>query len=264
MGDWGRFSREGTDLAILDFGGNGQPLVLLHGLAGHAGEWTDTAELQRDQAHVLAFDTRGHGRSERNPTDVSPGARADDVAFLIERTGVGRVDLVGQSLGGQTAISVAASRPDLVRRLVLVEAGPEADDDGAVAETISGLAGWPAPFESRTAAEIHFGGPSLRATRWVDGLETRSDGLHPCFSVDVLKRMLFEASSRSLWTEWDELTMPTLVVTGENGEMSKNEVARMAESSVAPEIVVVPGAGHDVHLDQVEAWNQVLRRFTRS
>lgn len=119
MASWRCMERDGVRLACLDFGGAGTPVLLLHGLAGHAGEWAETAQWLTRRARVLALDTRGHGRSERNPSDVSRAAHIHDVAFVVERLGLGPVVLVGQSLGGQTALLVAAAQPDLVRALVV-------------------------------------------------------------------------------------------------------------------------------------------------
>ena len=66
--------RDRTELSLLDFGGNGPPVLLLHGLAGHAAEWRETASWMADGHHVLALDERGHGHSTRVPEDVSPQA----------------------------------------------------------------------------------------------------------------------------------------------------------------------------------------------
>ena len=53
-----------------DWGGDGPPVLLLHGLAGHAGEWDHLAEGLGGQHRMLALDQRGHGASERHPGNV--------------------------------------------------------------------------------------------------------------------------------------------------------------------------------------------------
>src|SRR5436190_819768 len=119
-----RLDRDGVHLGGVDFGGDGPATLLLHGLAGHAGEWTATARWLTGRCRVVALDARGHGRSERHPADVSREAHVGDAAFAIESLGLAPAIVVGQSLGGQTALLVAADRPDLVRGLVLADAGP--------------------------------------------------------------------------------------------------------------------------------------------
>jgi pimeloyl-ACP methyl ester carboxylesterase len=70
--------REGVRLAGLDWGGDGPPALLLHGLAGYAGEWADTARWLTARCRVVALDARGHGDSERAPDDVSRAAHVAD------------------------------------------------------------------------------------------------------------------------------------------------------------------------------------------
>lgn len=64
---WSYIQRDGTRLALTDFGGSGPPVLLLHGLAGHAEEWSETASWLTGDHRVFALDLRGHGRSERRP-----------------------------------------------------------------------------------------------------------------------------------------------------------------------------------------------------
>ncbi len=250
--------RDGARLSCLNFGGDGQPVLLLHGLAGHAGEWAETAGWLTQRARVLAPDARAHGESERAPVDLSPAACAADVAFQAEQLGLQPVVLVGQSLGGQTAIVVAAERPELVRALVLVDAGPAEGEEAAVKEVEDALAAWPVPFGSREAAVEFFGGPSLAAEIWADGLERRSDGWYPRFELDVIGRTLREAASQAYWEQWEAISCPTLVVRAGHGVLGDAEVAEMAIRLPHAQVVTIDGAEHDLHLDRPDQWRRVL------
>ncbi len=255
------FERDGTGLSVCDYGGAGVPLVLLHGLAGHGGEWADTARAQVSHARVLAPDGRGHGSSERFPRDVSRQSHVDDVAFLIEQFELGPVVLVGHSLGGVTAMLVAAERPDLLKGLVVVEAGPAEGTVESILDVEEYLSVWPTPFDSRDAAERFFGGPSLRARRWADGLEQRDDGLWPMFDREVIGRTLRSAVGRDCWDKWNEIRSPALVVRAEQGTLPAAEAAEMLGGNLAAELVVISGAGHDLHLDRPGEWNRALAAF---
>ena len=105
-------------LACHELGGAGSPVLLLHGLAGYAGEWSQTAEWLSERHRVVAFDARGHGRSERFPRDVSYAAHVADAAYVIERLELSPCTAIGQSLGGLTALLLAATphHPLLSRR----------------------------------------------------------------------------------------------------------------------------------------------------
>lgn len=259
--------REGVDLSCIDFGGDDSAVVLLHGLAGHAGEWTETASWLTQLHRVVALDTRGHGESERDPDDVSPAAHVADAILVIEQLDLAPVVLVGQSLGGRSAFMTAAARPDLVRALVVVEATPESGTPAEVSEQVDAvaksLARWPVPFASKDAAVEFWGGPSVKSEAWVSGLEERGGELWPSFELDVMIRTLREALSSASWREWDSLHMETLVVRGGNGSTPRSVAASMAQRLPRSHLVEIPDAGHDLHLDQPRRWETTLMDFLK-
>jgi pimeloyl-ACP methyl ester carboxylesterase len=246
VGSWIQTERDGVRLACLDFGGTGTPVLMLHGLAGHAREWAQTAQWLTERARVLALDARGHGRSERTPKDVSRAAHIGDVVFVIERLDLAPVVLVGQSLGGLTALLVAAERPDLVRALVVADAGPARGDHTTVDELQKALAGWPVPFASREAAVEFFGGPSLAAEMWAQGLELRHDGWWPAFDLEVMTRTLREATGRSYWEQWEAIQRPTLLVRAGKGDVPRAEAEAMAGRLRQARVVELDQAEHDL------------------
>jgi pimeloyl-ACP methyl ester carboxylesterase len=219
-------SRDGVRLACRDYGGTGPAALLLHGLAGDGEEWAASAGWLRERCRVLALDARGHGESERLPQDVSPAAHISDVAFVIEELALAPVILIGQSLGGHTALLTAAERPDLVRALVVAEASPAANPEE------------PAAVEAQ-----------LR--RWRD----------PPFDVDVLVRTLREAVCRSYWDEWVRISCPVLVVRASEGALPPDEALAMVEELPAASLTEIPAAGHDVHLDRPDEWRRAVVEF---
>ena len=86
-------------------------MLLLHGLAGHAGEWSETATWLTGNHRALALDQRGHGLSTHAPKDVSREAHVADVAFVIDQLNLGPVVLIGQSLGGNLRVSRSSTPP---------------------------------------------------------------------------------------------------------------------------------------------------------
>jgi len=259
------FERDGAHLAGVDFGGAGPAVLLLHGLAGYAREWSQTASWLTERAHVVALDGRGHGDSERRPADVSRSAHVADAAFAVERLGLAPVAVVGQSLGALTALLLAADRPGLVSALVVAEGGPGGGDmqahEANVADLARSLGRWPVPFASREAAVAFFGGPSLTADAWADGLERRDDGWWPRFDVHVMVRTLRDAGRRSYWEEWERIACPTLVVRAGNGSLSAADARAMAERGRDVQLVEVDDAKHDVHLDRPVQWRRAVSRF---
>ena len=100
--------RVDVSLHALDFGGHGPPVLLLHGLAGYAGEWADTASWLSERHRVVAIDLRGHGESTRTPSTVAPEAFVADVSAWLDALGFELTTVVGQSFGGLIAFLTAA------------------------------------------------------------------------------------------------------------------------------------------------------------
>jgi lipase len=98
--------------------GDAQPVVCLHGVTGHGERWGRLATERWTRFQVLAPDLRGHGRSEWEP----PWTFATHVDDLVETFGaLGAVDWIGHSFGGRLILELAARRPELVRRVVLLD-----------------------------------------------------------------------------------------------------------------------------------------------
>ncbi|MFE4618044.1 alpha/beta fold hydrolase [Streptomyces sp. NPDC056747] len=258
--------REGVRLSCRDWGGSGPDALLLHGLAGHAGEWDATARALREAGYrVLALDQRGHGNSERRPEDVSRAAYVADVVAVVRELGLQRPVLIGQSLGGHTALLTAAAHPELPSALVLVEAGPGGSNPDVQAGIAEWFAAWPVPFPTREAAVAFLGGGKRPVGEgWASGLEERADGLWPRFDADVMVRSLDDNATRAFWDEWAAITCPTLAVLGQGeqgGIIGDEEYAEMARLRPGLYGVSVPGTGHDVHLERPEVLHALLTGF---
>ncbi|MFJ9318141.1 alpha/beta fold hydrolase [Streptomyces globisporus] len=252
-------------LFCTDHGGEGPPLLLLHGLAGHRGEWEALAARFAATHRVIAFDARGSGASTRRPGDVSRAAHVRDVRAVARRFGLAGEEtvLVGQSMGGLTALLTAAAHPELCRALVLIEAGPAGPSPGLPEQIGRWLDSWPVPFPDRAAAEAFFGGgPAGRA--WAAGLAPGPGGLHPRVDRDIMVATVQENAHRDYWDAWGRVRCPVLVLRGEKGTMKPDEADRMRDRHAATRIAVIPGAGHDAHLDNTGAVYGEMARYLRA
>ncbi|HLL67561.1 MAG TPA: alpha/beta hydrolase [Micromonosporaceae bacterium] len=254
--------RDGVTLSCLH-GGSGHPVVLLHGLAGSAHEMVPTAESLLSAGYrVIVVDQRGHGCSTRRPNDLSRRAYIHDVVAVVEELAAGGpASLVGQSMGGHTAMLVAACRPVLVRRLVLLEAGV----GGGTAEDYPAklgewFASWPVPFPNAAAA-VEFLGSTPIARSWVRDLEQRADGLWPRFEPDVMQDAIAAVAQQARWEEWRRVEAPTMLISGQSSTLEVAEVRQMLALHPDVQHVVIPDAGHDVHLEQHRAWVHNLKAF---
>jgi pimeloyl-ACP methyl ester carboxylesterase len=106
-----------------DWGGSGQPLVLLHGLASNSLIWKLVAPLLARRFRVLALDQRGHGPSDKPDDGYDFQSITGDLQAFIEALSLERPALVGHSWGANVALQFAAERPDDVSWLALVDGG---------------------------------------------------------------------------------------------------------------------------------------------
>ena len=135
----------GLSLSALVWGADPPELVLIHGGAQNAHTW-DTVALALDRP-LVAVDLPGHGRSDHRPHHrYGPRSMAGDVAAAVSALAPEAEAVVGMSLGGLTAIALAAEHPQLVRRLGVVDVTPGVD--GAKAGPIVAFIDGPDDFDS--------------------------------------------------------------------------------------------------------------------
>ena len=221
-------SFDGTKLALHRVG-DGQPLILLHGLFSSAEmnwiKWGHAEQIAGQGYEVLMLDFRVHGQSEapHDPASYPPGVLVKDVVALVEHLGLDEYDLGGFSLGARTAIhGVASGRLD-PRRLILGGMG------------VDGLSEW----EKRAA---HF-------RRVIDEFENIPRGDPAYFSMQFLKSQKVDrVAARLLLDTMEDLPLsalaniacPTLVVCGDE-DRDNGSAQELADLLPDAEYVEVPG-----------------------
>jgi esterase len=108
--------------------GSGPPLIILHGLFGSARNWQSHARALADSYRVISVDQRNHGRSPHTGMHGYT-EMAEDLARLIGQLGLREVTLLGHSMGGKTAMTLALQGTVDIAQLVLVDIGPTAYTD---------------------------------------------------------------------------------------------------------------------------------------
>jgi pimeloyl-ACP methyl ester carboxylesterase len=111
----------GTRLRYLA-AGEGEPLLLVHGLGGAAANWLALAPLLLATRRLLVPELPGHGGSSALPAAPSLNAYADRLGLVLEHEGLASAGVVGHSLGGAIALRLSIRRPDAVSALVLAGA----------------------------------------------------------------------------------------------------------------------------------------------
>jgi len=258
---------DGRNLSALRYGDAPPVVTFLHGAGLNAHTW-DTTILALGLP-ALAIDLPGHGDSSWR-TDAAYTGRvlAPDVATGIAAWTSGPQLLVGQSLGGLTAAAVAASHPELVRELVIIDITPGVDPNAGPTQIRDFFAG-PTDWATRDemvdrALAFGLGGTRKAAERGVylnsrerpDGrFEWKHHFAHLSAAMSASRELAATVAAQQdavsgvlSLTGWDDLATvaaPILLIRGDRGYVTDANAAEFHERVPAASVEVVP-SGHNV------------------
>ena len=240
-------------------GGEGPPVVLLHGMADEKTSFVGAARELTDAHRVVLPDLLGHGANARDPSrDLSVAGQAAYLDSFVTALGLDRFALGGNSMGGHVAAAYAAAHPDKVTRLVLVNApglpveGHEVyggfaepiatreDFDALMARVVADPPTVPGPVKDHLIA---------RANADFDFINTAAGAVREGEGYDLT------GGARNI-------AVPTLILWGEEDAVVPRAVAdgydRLIPDST---LTLLPGAGHSPQLEQPETVGRAIRAF---
>src|SRR5262245_41077828 len=119
---------DGVRLNYLDWGGDGPPLVMIHGIANSPHIFDDFAPLLSTRFRVIAYARRGHGHSDAPTGPYGSDVLVGDLRELLDNLGIGHVSLLGWSMGGDEITEFAGRYPERVEKLIYLEGGYDWSD----------------------------------------------------------------------------------------------------------------------------------------
>ena len=248
-------------------GGSDQnpPVVLLHAFPLDHNVWRPQAEELSKEYWVITPDFRGHGQSEATDESYSMDLLASDVKDLVENLGVKNIVLGGISMGGYVAFAYRRLFPEDIQALILVDTKAEADTPQARLGRME-MAGLVvrkgvASFADRMLPRL-FSKPNVETNPSIVKDARRTiEAMSPIGIIGGLKGLADRSDSTPLL---DEIRVPTLIIVGENDELTTvDDAKRMASRIVGSKLVIVPNAGHISTLEQPEKVTNTIRAFLR-
>src|SRR3970282_637492 len=103
--------------------GEGEPILILHGLFGSSRDWYSIAKILAKDYQVITPDLRNHGQSE-HADSMTYTDMAEDVLYLIKELSLDNISLIGHSMGGKVAMVNALLHPSLIEKLIVLDIAP--------------------------------------------------------------------------------------------------------------------------------------------
>lgn len=253
----------GAPRLAISYAGEGELLVLLHGIGGNRTNWARNMEGLAKRFTVVAIDARGWGDSDDYEGPLSFWDMADDINRIADHFGSNGVHLMGLSMGGRTAMTYAERHPARLRSLVLCDTlrGQSSWSEEEKAEFIrsrqepllNGLE--PADIAAPVARSLLSEGAGEEAFR------TLVDSISRLHKESYIKAV-DETVNFPPHQRLGDIAVPTLVIVGAEDKLTPPDEARAIAAEIPDaELVIVPQAGHLVNIEAPEHFNAEVTRF---
>ncbi len=249
----------GLHLVVRGLGSEGPVLFLLHGLGVSGAVWQGIGRLLGPTLRLVAPDLRGHGESDKPSAGYLPRDYVGDMAALLGHEPSRPVAVIGHSLGAAIAAQLAAERPELVPKLILLDPPFDPERRGDLIETVDRLRHEPI---GTLEAELRRREPRMSDTyarAMANLFRTAANG---AFAA-VLKS---EAGFPGVVAQLPNVKAPTLVVAADptlDGSLGPEAAERIVSSLPNGRLLTIPGAAHAVHATKPRELAQAVLRFVR-
>jgi len=244
---------------------NAPHVVFVHGLGGSLTTWSLNLPAFAEQFRICALDMMGAGDSAKPAADYSVAALTTFLARFLDTLGSDwqRVSLVGHSLGGAIALSFAQQYPRRVEQLILVDSaglGPEID-----ATVLDLMRSQPTLDSVRSELTNFFAQPELVQQALVEQLyrQRAQPGAHEALVATANAAFGNGQQHIDLRDTLPGLNAPTLFVWGAADTIIPVTHAQQATSSPRSRLQIFPNCGHCPHIEQADAFNQLVLSFLR-
>lgn len=239
--------------------GQGQPLVLLHGLFGSADNWGSIAKHFSQHYQVISVDLRNHGRSPHSDTQTYPDM-ADDLLAVLDTLGLSQVHLLGHSLGGKVAMQFATQYPDRVSKLIVVDMAMRAYPDRYTQLMDHMLAVDLSQMASRNEVDnaLKDAIPNLRVRQFLlTNLVKNEAQLQWRINLPALKAN-YATLIAAIAVHFEQ---PSLFIRGERSDyVQASDIAELQQHFPQAEFVSLP-TDHWVHAEQPALFIQAVENF---
>ena len=249
----------GKTAHYLKRGEGNAPALLIHGFGGNLNNWLFNHETLAAERTVYALDLPGHGRSSKNVGDGTIGSLVDGVHAWCDAVDVPKVHLIGHSLGGLIALSLALRHPERVHSCTLVASvglGSEIDH-----EYIHSFVHAERRNQLKAQLQKLFADQQQVTRQLVDDVLKfkRLDGVHDALRTISEKFIVDRQQATVLRDRLPDVSVPVMVIWGQQDQILPVSHSESLPDSVA--VHVIPGCGHMVQMEAANEVNRVINAF---
>jgi pimeloyl-ACP methyl ester carboxylesterase len=241
--------------------GSGAPLLLIMGLGWPSQAWHRTRPILSEKYRTIALDNRGAGRSEAPAGPYSIAQMAADAAAVLNAARVNAAHIFGMSMGGMIAQEFALQYPNKVRSLILgctAAGGPQAvRAEEAALQVLMTRGQDPDQFAKAVSPFIYDAGTSPEQIEQDTAVRRKWYPSADAYFAQLQAVIAWEAYSRI-----GQISVPTLVIHGENDRLVPPENARLIAARIpGAKLVMIPGASHIFTTDQPQLAHAAILDF---
>lgn len=248
----------GIELAYVEEG-DGDPLLLIMGLGADASAWQLHLEAYRERFRCIAVDNRGAGASSKPPGPYSTPQMADDHAGLVRALGLGKVRVVGISMGGAIAQELALRHPGLVDRMVIVSSWARCDEYAAeVFGHFAAVRAHVSEAEFTRLLQLWIWGPAYLDAHLDELRDARRADAAPWMGQAAFESQCEACIAHDAFARLHEIRVPTLITVGAADILTPPRFAQELRAQIPrSELHVFPGAAHAHHWECLDTFNSV-------
>jgi len=245
--------------------GNGQPLIILHGLFGTLENWGSQIKTLSESFTVIAVDLRNHGRSPHSD-DMNYTVMANDVIELMDELNLASADLMGHSMGGKVAMQLALNNPERIKRLIVVDIAPvqyaRHHDDVLTGLNELDLTSIKSRSEADTLLANYISDIGVRAFLLKNLYRNDNKQFTWRMNLPVLTRLYDHISQAPSAAEGASFTHDTLFIKGaDSNYLIADYQAEIMSYFPAASFKIIQGAGHWPHAEKPVAFSRMVIRF---
>jgi len=251
--------------------GQGTPLVFVHEFAGEAQSWHLQVRFFARRYRTIAFNARGYPPSDI-PTDqaaYSQEQAAEDIRGLLDALGIAKAHVCGLSMGGYATLHFGLRHPERALSLVVAGCGygSVAADRAQFQRDVAATAERFLNEPMARMADVYCQGPTRVQFRdkdprgWQEFYEMFAAQSAIGHGLTMRGVQLTRPSVYELEAALERLTVPTLIVTGDEDEPCLEPGIFLKRKIRTSGLVVIPKAGHTINLEEPEAFNRAVLDF---